>query len=343
MFLKTTHDMLNCRFTNLPTEILTHSLQHMNPKLSSGGVSYINCLKDHYSGSYQSSNFCKMLLSKAMWPHCGAPSVRHDSWKCHCLLRHKETHYGLDLPSNCSYETHTPQQVALALQRHSLCMEKYTKAAQRCFMGFQDKCLLSSIRSFKDIRLSMSMIEQLLEKDRNIKVIWNMRDPRGIVVGRRRNHLLSEVSGQDIKKEAESLCAKIRTHDIPPYIRIQQKYKNAVFVDTLEDRAVNPLQTLSDTYTWLGRTLPDRLRYTWELNTVNSSKYKSDTDKWRAELTKEENEHIYKVCGDVMTFFRYLLWLLYIALLIVWPSFICGSSWKKLKKLWIRFDIFRFI
>ena len=86
----------------------------------------------------------------------------------------------------------------------------------------------------------------------NVRVIHQLRDPRGTLLSRRTNYRLSF---QTMDVEAKALCQKM-VSDIHERHELEHKYPGIFLETRYEDLADNPSKVLSDMYAHIGQEVP---------------------------------------------------------------------------------------
>jgi hypothetical protein len=127
-----------------------------------------------------------------------------------------------------------------AFQEHATCMKRTTARVEACRDKLTSQCQGSKFTSMKVIRLSMEVIASLLEKDPQVKVIYLMRDPRGIVSSRHQTHLLAHHSKRSMVTEAQLLCHRMQS-DLALLATLKGAYPQNILEVRYEDMAKSPL------------------------------------------------------------------------------------------------------
>ena len=94
------------------------------------------------------------------------------------------------------------------------CLHNFSKDALAYLPSVQRMCERSRVRACKVIRMQMRTAEYLLDIDPYIKIIYYVRDPRGIIESRFRNRkqtsdLVARTAA--IAQGAVGICSKMRT------------------------------------------------------------------------------------------------------------------------------------
>ena len=191
------------------------------------------------------------------------------------------------------------------LKDHRECMATVQKALADCGYIVEKKCRGRSLKVAKVLRTNMDVMGDLIREFPNIKIIHQLRDPRGTVVSRK---LGARLFKQDITHEAALLCAKM-TADIKSRLELEQKYPGVFLTTKYEDLAIEPLSTAQRIYNHIGAPLPEVIR-SWIKETTNAKEEGTGFQlnrrnatatalAWKSRLTPEQKESIDKACKDV--------------------------------------------
>lgn len=129
-------------------------------------------------------------------------------------------------------------------QRYSDCIKIEPK--HDCERILRDSCEKSPFRVSKVLRLSMEMIEPLLEDMQALKVIFLLRDPRGIMSSRR----TMGNTYTDMDAASRSLCKKM--YDDSHFASLLVKsYSDRILKLKYEDIADRPIESAKQMYDFL--------------------------------------------------------------------------------------------
>ena len=175
------------------------------------------------------------------------------------------------------------------------CMEKNRIAAEKCSPMLVDACRNKTFTAMKILRLQVPLIEKLYKMMPNLKVLYQMRDPRGIVLSRRdtwSGYVLTFKN--NITKEAEFLCKKMVT-DFKEIRKLKSNYPGLVYVTRYEDVSERPVDVLRDIYHHTG--LPNNTKINqWLSKEANKSSKISKA--WSKKITPEVKASIDSVCQE---------------------------------------------
>lgn len=148
----------------------------------------------------------------------------------------------------------------------------------------------------------------------NVKIIHQLRDPRGTVTSRRSN---SRLAYTDIQKEAKLLCRKM-AQDISERHALEAKYPGVFLQTRYEDLADNPAEILQKIYEHIDEPVPQELLENMQTHTqadnqrsrggfgtfrTNSS---ATARAWMDKLTSDEKDVLDTACRDVFDIIGYM-------------------------------------
>ncbi len=137
--------------------------------------------------------------------------------------------------------------------------------ARQCEGLIQRPCLGSEVRVTKVIRLLVREALLLCEREPDVKVIFYVRDPRGILLSRWNvalgKNALDRITMKKVHDTADFLCARM-VSDLLEYQRLKSKFPDNVIRIQYEDLAERSEDTVADVYRFLGKPLPQEV-LTW--------------------------------------------------------------------------------
>jgi hypothetical protein len=211
-----------------------------------------------------------------------------------------------------------PEFVELPVFReHEDCMRKAESRAAECKPLLTEACLAQKVRSFKTIRLSMEMLEAMIRKEPDLRIVYLVRDPRGILKSRQATGEMSVVSGKDLLKEAKVLCHRMG-FDTEVYAVLVQQYPRNILRVRYEDIAAAPVEQAQRIYTFIRAiTLPETVRAFIEksMNAETNDGWFGTSRRnatataysWRTKLTKQQIESMNNLCETVIKDLGYTL------------------------------------
>lgn len=189
------------------------------------------------------------------------PGVPSDTMACTesvdhiCPVSFNKTSLNFEICYNIVYGLpHNLLKTKIFLQQYTYCTDKVRTRTPLCVHKLTQQCLRSKVVSFKTIRLSMELLPNILQNDKEIKILYLVRDPRGIVSSRQRTQLLSKSSLGTLSNEGKLLCERMR-NDLRLFDKLQQRYHDQMLLVRYEDLARKPLQ-LADIISRFSRGTP---------------------------------------------------------------------------------------
>ncbi|XP_060069983.1 carbohydrate sulfotransferase 1-like [Ylistrum balloti] len=122
----------------------------------------------------------------------------------------------------------------------------------------QAKCT-NSAKSLKTIRLSMDIVEKLMERLTNLKVIHLLRDPRGMIRSRQKGGFVNK--SMNLTTVAGSVCHRFE-QDIEIATELRRKYPGRLKTYLYEQIAEHPKLASESLFKFLGLTAPSNF-YEW--------------------------------------------------------------------------------
>ena len=178
-----------------------------------------------------------------------------------------------------------------------------------------NKCAQKNVTAMKTIRMSMSMVDGILYKDPEIKMVYLIRDPRGIVSSRIAANLESNLAHNSWERELALICKKIHD-DLVSLNRIDRKYSQTLMTLRYEDFANDPVGIGQKLYKHINAPFPEEFQFWIQKNAnlkqdggrfstarKNSS---SDVYKWKENLTNSQTELSKSLCNNVLKHFNYI-------------------------------------
>lgn len=127
----------------------------------------------------------------------------------------------------------------------------FQSGVNECMDKLKIPCVTSQLLVLKTLRLTMEMAQKLLVDDQNLKLIFLVRDPRGILVSREKVQYLSEVLRPDMEVEASLLCPKM-ARDLSRFEELRSKHPKRALLLRYEDAADNPRDVVHEIYNFVG-------------------------------------------------------------------------------------------
>lgn len=202
---------------------------------------------------------------------------------------------------NCDFahfaRTFLHSSISLSVHRYKEC-RKQNKSLETC-----SKQCISSTKSIKTIRLSMDIVEILMAKIPDLKVIHLLRDPRGMIKSRLKGGFVKK--SMNLATIAQAHCERFE-RNIEIGKRLLQRYPGRLKTYLYEQIAENPKESSSSIFGFLGLT-PSSTFDVWLHNHtaagIKSSYYKTSrpnstltANSWRLSLPYKDVKNIDKQC-----------------------------------------------
>ena len=284
--------MFTCDLSLVPAEVLNSwTLLHAG----NSTAAYLQCLKN-------TGNWLKA------WGQCQRPL--HNicprdtgvalNLSCHHFMEWTRQAVPVDVaawPSVASYKS---------------CMKPVEEAVTKCLPHLQKECDSHPVKAGKILRTRMHIMEDLIKEFPNIKVIHQIRDPRGVIVSRRKIPFL--FSKNNITLEAQLLCNKM-LDDIRTRKRLEKKYPDVFLETKYESLASNPVKAVEIIHAHAGLDVSSSLRqfvhkttnsaYDGGPNSAARVNGKATAFAWRNKLTPVEKQQIDSVCSELYHIVNY--------------------------------------
>ena len=159
--------------------------------------------------------------------------------------------------SRIDYSTGSFQQLHDSLRNETLLQDFKVKrrifqnSAEKCMEKLHVPCVTSQLTVVKALRLTMEMVRTLLSDDLHLKLVYLVRDPRGILMSRKTVQYLSEIFEPNMESETLLLCPKIG-RDLQGFLTLRSEFPGRVMLLRYEDAADNPQQTVDRVYKFIG-------------------------------------------------------------------------------------------
>ena len=184
------------------------------------------------------------------------------------------------------------------------------KAVNTCISKLQGECNKTVIRAAKILRMRLSDTEKLLQQHPDLKVIHQMRDPRGALLSSQNSGLLAKSSKKKFTNEANLVCPKM-LEDLTAYNYLKKLYPDNYLQIKYEDNAADPIKMLHTIYSFIGKEVTPSLekqiydlthsktdkRGTFETHRANSN---ATAGKWRSKIKPSDKSIVDKICNVVL-------------------------------------------
>lgn len=152
---------------------------------------------------------------------------------------------------NCKFEDiNISDLISSNLLHHSRVTSPYyqcqkSRGIKNCLDRLLRACKPKANRILKVVRLRVSTLNYLLQILPGLKVVYLIRDPRGILHSLRKTGLIPE---DKLKSESEKLCRRHMADDIPSAIELKGKYPNTIYTVKYETIVNDPLTVFKQIY-----------------------------------------------------------------------------------------------
>ena len=203
--------------------------------------------------------------------------------------------------------------------KYAECLASFSRLySKSCLPKRKQLCESKTIHVFKVIRLPIEFIDDLVASRPNVKVIYQYRDPRGIISSRLNR---SPLMTHSFRKELTQLCASMLRDVL--YLRSLPKHlQRHVLYLRYEDLAFDPVNEARRVYDAIGESLP--VQVTSWLRKATSSNVGSSSSrnrpfstfrdnstraavKWQQQLSAEQKRFASNVCKGFLTEMNYSL------------------------------------
>ena len=184
-------------------------------------------------------------------------------------------------------------------------------ALRRHLQELSSKRGAGRVAAARSIRMFVEEAVPLLHTDPDVKLVYYMRDPRGVLLSRwSLVNIAPSISR--IEQTASYLCAKMRL-DLEVAHKLQDVYPDRIMLMRYEDLAISPVETVHALYKFLGTPIPGEV-----LNWIQYATHavKSDgsigtkrenatavASRWRDALSDDAIDAIGRHCDDVIDIF----------------------------------------
>ena len=235
------------------------------------------------------SNKC----SETLFPECGKTVHQAFTSTCHQHLTSAPT-------------TKTP----LYVQRYQKCMDRFRTQGNLCRTWINQKCTNTSIQAAKLTKVALETLEQFITNNPHTKVLYYIRDPRGILNSRCKSDKLSDLGNNNIVTDATLLC-RLMHEDYLTWTRLKEQYPDSIEMFKYENFTAQPRQVAEKVYEFINSPLPEELA-TWLSESMNSktatsSRYSTSrknstatASRWRKELSQKVIAGISSACQHVL-------------------------------------------
>jgi len=187
---------------------------------------------------------------------------------------------------------------------------------QKCLPLLVESCRKSSIVAVKTIRLKMELAEDAMQKDATLRLVYMVRDPRGMLNSWWTTRPISvkvknnSYSGHEMEADARLMCKRM-LDDWKVFARLRNQYPDRCLQLRYEDLAESPERVVRMVYRFIGlketpsdvlegfknMTLAHRSDGPYGIRRTNSS---VTAHKWKTELTLDRQTIITDHCREFL-------------------------------------------
>ena len=188
----------------------------------------------------------------------------------------------------------------------------------RCLGIGIDKCLLKRIQVVKLIRLNVELLRDILIEIPDTYVVYQYRDPRGILSSRLPSNKRPSMLVHDFEKEAKILCSNMM-FDYNILNKMQPQFKDRIIFMKYEDLAEDAHGESTRVYGLLNESLPQNVVQWLDMATNGVARrdgarfgtVRSNSTKvayaWRETLTASQIDIATQHCKNVLLRLGYTL------------------------------------
>ena len=226
--------------SRVPVTVLTHGFLKQFHREQSRLSNFTECWNRATKNNTQKS--CRKSMSRACPARYGISP--HTTEYCHEML--KPDAYVSDR----------------RITKYKECLSNIDTMISPCLHKLIHACQSSNIAVLKTVRISMNVVERLLQKMPDLKVIHYMRDPRSLAQSRLKHQSFRGLyAGTSVTKTAQLYCQDALS-DIKLREMLRQQYPKSFYSIFFEELATFPTLTAQRIYDFLERPLPSEVRNT---------------------------------------------------------------------------------
>ena len=284
------YDMYHCDVTSIPTTVLTHVFLKQFHKEQRSLSGYTDCWNRKTKSLDHPS--CRKYLARACPSRYGTNPDISD----HCMQAFRAA-----ASSTRIFTGFNGQRINDYFQ----CIQDTTLAISPCMPILATKCHEAEMIVLKTVRISMPVIERLILKMPQLKVIHYMRDPRSLALSRLKHASFRGIYAEkSLVKTAELYCQDA-LNDVELRKQLQNKYPDSFYDVYFEELATFPKLTAQRIYNMIGVPLPSQVK-TWlgeHTKTVGKDRTTRDSmdivSKWKDKITEEQLQQINQICDNL--------------------------------------------
>ena len=292
---------LACRLDEMPYEMFNQdSIDLSGPEWKS----FTTCMRQETK--HKTQHYINQCLSKLSGDCKFNAETAYQAGCFHAkALLDGKTQY---LTHNVTEQTSATQ----SMKTYHECLTKTPlhKAVNSCISKLQGECDKTVIRASKILRLRLSDTEKLLQQHPDLKVIHQIRDPRGALLSSQSSGLLAKSSKKKFTNEANLVCPKM-LEDLTAYNYLKELYPENYLQIKYEDNAADPIKMLHTIYSFIGMEVtPSLEKQIYDLTNSKTDKggafethrknSNATAGKWRTKIKQADKLIVDKICNVVL-------------------------------------------
>ena len=210
---------------------------------------------------------------------------------------------GLRISGDC----HTDKYMQKTFAQYVKCIRtvEIESSLRYCIPEAIHQCQSSKIIAAKILRMNLGDFESILSEHSDWKVVYQVRDPRAIVISQREIQIMSTHSNGSMTRESNVVCDKM-LNDLRSLKKLNRTNRDQILLMKYEDYANSPISVMKKVYYHINENLSDHV--ITEVSSLTSSKYDSGAmyqlrinssataRRWIGKITTQEKTQIDQKC-----------------------------------------------
>ena len=298
-------NILTCDFRRLPVEVLAHHFIGMFLQEHIGMKTYYDCISRNKA--LAACRKCNKNLKAVCPVRFGSNSMKSENCMA-ALLPHS-------FPEIANKWNISSQGVAANIKKtmdtYAKCVQPCKEKTVLCVPRLEKVCRAADIRAIKPVRFPMEsgrIVANLLPR---VKLVHNLRDPRGVVHSRLHTsesfqslYAKTKANKIDIVKESVLFCRNA-AKDIRIRKEIEETNRDSTLQVVYEHLADQPLSEASRIYSFIRKSMPNNVKL-WLVNNTSQATGKQTQriskvtmKKWQYNLTVAKMNEIDQFCREL--------------------------------------------
>jgi len=284
-------NLFDCNTDAIPTSVLYHGFWKLFKKHHLSVVNFLGCSVRHRLYKIER---CRQESLSTTCPDRLNPS-NHLLDKCRTALEKVRT-------TNESVQN-------VNFMKYVKCLDDVRSKATKCDQVLTTICHNRKLIAIKTVRATMESVEDLLRRHRNLRIIHLIRDPRAVVLSRKRFGTSSygiystfqNNKTMDLMKEAQLYCSTL-IRDINKRKQLQNKYPGAIIEVVYEKFVQDLARNAKELYKFIDVPFTERISVWLKRNSSGGIVGKNATyiaTKWRKTLPFDTAWQIADTCKQV--------------------------------------------